>query len=149
MVPLQSSSYSYPQGFGAGKGKGFGSSGDKSEKAQGRETPKQNPARTLAMAFTCNKCEGRHTYMLNPEAYESGLVICQCKTCGVRHLIADNNNLLDVPEFGRNVEEYLQNKGEAGVQKASAPALSGIDLSEFDLAVGEDGGIQVSKRQER
>jgi hypothetical protein len=32
----------------------------------------------------------------------------------VKHLIADNKGLLDFPEFGRNIEEYMaaQNNGE-------------------------------------
>ena len=47
-------------------------------------------------------------------AYYEGVVICTCEGCSVKHLIADNKGLLDFPEFGRNIEEYMaaQNNGE-------------------------------------
>lgn len=42
------------------------------------------------MQFTCNLCEGVSQYMINKNAYEEGIVICTCQSCGARHLIADN-----------------------------------------------------------
>ena len=46
--------------------------------------------RQLFMQFTCNRCEGVSQYMINKNAYDDGIVICTCQSCGVRHLIADN-----------------------------------------------------------
>lgn len=46
--------------------------------------------RQLFMQFTCNRCEGVSQYMVNKNAYDDGIVICTCQSCGVRHLIADN-----------------------------------------------------------
>lgn len=46
--------------------------------------------RTLFLQFTCNKCETVSQYMIGKVAYESGIVICTCKNCKARHLIADN-----------------------------------------------------------
>lgn len=42
------------------------------------------------MQFTCNRCEGISQYMVNKNAYDDGIVICTCQSCGVRHLMADN-----------------------------------------------------------
>jgi hypothetical protein len=45
----------------------------------------------------------------------------------VKHLIADNKELLDFPEFGRNIEEYMaaQNNGERYVSVAENIIING------------------------
>jgi DNL zinc finger len=61
-----------------------------------------------------DRCDNAYTQQISRVAYYEGVVICTCKGCNVKHLIADNKGLLDFPEFGRNIEEYMaaQNNGE-------------------------------------
>eukprot|EP01084_Bolivina_argentea_P036759 67973_1 len=92
--------------------------------------PRKENKRTLALAFTCNQCNGRSTLMIGKDAYKSGLVICQCQKCGIRHIIADHTGLLNDTEFGRgNLQSYLEEKGRAGEMiTKSVPQLSDTDL---------------------
>jgi DNL zinc finger len=76
------------------------------------------------------------------------VVICQCFTCGIRHLIADNKGLMDDSEFGRgNLEQYLAAKGESGkMQKGSMPGLDVADMPNFDFTTNEDGILEISRK---
>ncbi|CAM9680673.1 unnamed protein product, partial [Discosporangium mesarthrocarpum] len=44
----------------------------------------------LKLAFTCNVCETRSMYSITRVCYLEGIVICFCRGCGQKHLIADN-----------------------------------------------------------
>ncbi|CAN0478725.1 unnamed protein product, partial [Discosporangium mesarthrocarpum] len=44
----------------------------------------------MVLQFTCNRCGAVNQYRISKQAYEEGVVICTCRTCEVRHLIADN-----------------------------------------------------------
>eukprot|EP00611_Tribonema_gayanum_P029515 TRINITY_DN791_c0_g1_i3.p1 TRINITY_DN791_c0_g1~~TRINITY_DN791_c0_g1_i3.p1 ORF type:complete len:301 (-),score=76.21 TRINITY_DN791_c0_g1_i3:453-1355(-) len=68
--------------------------------------------RKMTLAFTCKKCDTRNIYKISRVAYYQGVVICTCSGCQSRHLIADNKGLLDFPEFGRNIEDYMESQGE-------------------------------------
>jgi len=65
------------------------------------------PKRSAELSFTCNKCGGRTTRMVNPEVYKRGTMFVQCGTCEVWHQIADNLGLIydmtdkDISEAGR------------------------------------------------
>jgi len=56
----------------------------------------------------------------------------------VRHLIADNQGKLDMPEYGKKIEEYLSAKGES-VQKMT---INSDDL-EDNYLVDIDGEISL------
>eukprot|EP00587_Corethron_hystrix_P007190 CAMPEP_0113303288 /NCGR_PEP_ID=MMETSP0010_2-20120614/3766_1 /TAXON_ID=216773 ORGANISM="Corethron hystrix, Strain 308" /NCGR_SAMPLE_ID=MMETSP0010_2 /ASSEMBLY_ACC=CAM_ASM_000155 /LENGTH=254 /DNA_ID=CAMNT_0000157259 /DNA_START=10 /DNA_END=774 /DNA_ORIENTATION=+ /assembly_acc=CAM_ASM_000155 len=67
----------------------------------------------LRLKFTCNLCDGRSTYDVSRVAYASGLVICQCRVCGAKHLIADHVDLssnINDGGFGGagTIEEFLK-----------------------------------------
>ncbi|CAM9205843.1 unnamed protein product [Choristocarpus tenellus] len=65
----------------------------------------------LTLAFTCNLCDSRSMYSISRVAYYKGIVICYCQGCSQKHLIADNLGKMDVPWFGRNIEEFMARKG--------------------------------------
>eukprot|EP00877_Chromochloris_zofingiensis_P001439 jgi/Chrzof1/11296/Cz05g31140.t1 len=47
--------------------------------------------RTKLVMFTCNRCGGRSARLVNPIAWEKGLVFGQCQHCEVWHTLASNN----------------------------------------------------------
>ncbi|CAM9667852.1 unnamed protein product [Ectocarpus sp. 8 AP-2014] len=111
------------------------------------EGAKGTGQRQLFMQFTCNLCEGVSQYMINKNAYEEGIVICTCQSCGARHLIADNLKKLDFPAFGNNIEEYMQSTGTPDeVTKGSAPDLTPEIVEKFDVAMGKDGVLTLSPK---
>lgn len=59
------------------------------------------PRRSRLVAFTCNKCDTRTERMVNPRAWESGLVFVQCGDpgCGAWHKIADAAGLVEEIRF--------------------------------------------------
>ena len=50
--------------------------------------------RRVQMTFTCNKCEGRTTRMINPDVLERGTMWVQCGRCEVWHQVVDNLGLI-------------------------------------------------------
>jgi DNL zinc finger len=67
-------------------------------------------------------------------AYNYGMVVSTCRHCKNKHLIADNEGKLDMPEYGKKIEEYLKSKGE-NIQKLSITAK---DL-EDNYLIDKDG----------
>eukprot|EP00730_Choanoeca_flexa_P005459 TRINITY_DN11946_c0_g2_i2.p1 TRINITY_DN11946_c0_g2~~TRINITY_DN11946_c0_g2_i2.p1 ORF type:complete len:103 (+),score=5.59 TRINITY_DN11946_c0_g2_i2:131-439(+) len=65
---------------------------------------------TYMIQFKCNKCGTTQTKHFSKHAYHHGVVIVECVHCEVKHLIADNLDWFQ--EAGRNVEDFLQEKGE-------------------------------------
>jgi len=53
------------------------------------------PRRSRLIAFTCNFCNGRSERLVNPVAWEKGLVIVQCQHCKKWHKVADAANLVE------------------------------------------------------
>ncbi|KAG2450720.1 hypothetical protein HYH02_004558 [Chlamydomonas schloesseri] len=47
--------------------------------------------RSKLVLFTCNKCGGRSARLVNPIAWEKGVVFGQCSKCGVWHVLQANN----------------------------------------------------------
>lgn len=61
-----------------------------------------------------------------------------CRHCKVKHLIADNKGLLDLPEYGARIGEYLERRGER-VQRLT---ISEQDLEE-NFLVDDDGQLSL------
>lgn len=53
------------------------------------------PRRSRQVTFTCNKCGGRTERLVNPVAWEKGMVIVQCEHCKAWHKIADAANMVE------------------------------------------------------
>ena len=69
------------------------------------------------------------------------MVVATCRHCKSKHLIADNQRKLDVPElhnYGQRIEDLLNAKGET-VQKLS---ISAADL-EDNYLVDKDGILTI------
>jgi hypothetical protein len=59
----------------------------------------QLPRRSMLVSFTCNICDGRTERLVNPLAWERGLVIVQCANCLQWHKVADAANLVEEIRF--------------------------------------------------
>lgn len=55
----------------------------------------QLPRRSLLVAFTCNVCGGRSERLVNPVAWNKGMVIAKCQNCPSWHKLADAANLVE------------------------------------------------------
>ncbi|EFN52670.1 hypothetical protein CHLNCDRAFT_138626 [Chlorella variabilis] len=53
------------------------------------------PRRSLLVKFTCNLCSGRSERLVNPVAWNKGMVIAQCQHCQAWHKLADAANLVE------------------------------------------------------
>jgi DNL zinc finger len=91
---------------------------------------------------------------INKLAYDEGVVIITCSSCGTRHLIADNRGLMDDADFGKgNLEQYLATQGRTDLTRAAvgtaagaAPQLEGAAARDYEVQVDADGTVQVVKR---
>mmetsp|Transcript_4389 Transcript_4389/g.11382 ORF Transcript_4389/g.11382 Transcript_4389/m.11382 type:complete len:154 (+) Transcript_4389:122-583(+) len=59
------------------------------------EKKSEEPRRSLAIAFTCNKCGARTTRKVNPRALAKGTVFVQCSNCETFHKLVDNLELIE------------------------------------------------------
>ncbi|KAK9820391.1 hypothetical protein WJX72_009887 [[Myrmecia] bisecta] len=57
------------------------------------------PRRSLQVTFTCDKCGGRTERMVNPIAWDKGLVFVQCGQCEAWHKIKDAAGLIEEYRF--------------------------------------------------
>ncbi|RNF27662.1 zf-DNL-domain-containing protein [Trypanosoma conorhini] len=68
----------------------------------------------MVAAFTCGRCEHRTVKRFSKHAYTKGIVIVECPSCEVRHLLADNLGWF--VDEAKNIEDLLREKGEAFVR---------------------------------
>ncbi|KAH8605443.1 DNL zinc finger [Trypanosoma vivax] len=68
----------------------------------------------MVAAFTCGRCDHRTVKKFSKHAYTKGIVIVQCPSCEVRHLLADNLGWFT--DEARNIEDILREKGESFVR---------------------------------
>ncbi|CBH09890.1 hypothetical protein, conserved [Trypanosoma brucei gambiense DAL972] len=68
----------------------------------------------MVAAFTCGQCEHRMVKRFSKHAYTKGIVIVQCPSCEVRHLLADNLGWF--VDGAKNVEEMLREKGDSFIR---------------------------------
>jgi len=91
------------------------------------------------MMYTCKICDGRNSHMVSKVAYEHGMVVTTCRHCKNRHLIADNEQKLDMgpdtPAF-KKVEDLLKSRGER-VKRMQVDSKN--DLLEGRYIVEQDG----------
>eukprot|EP00884_Botryococcus_braunii_P022410 jgi/Botrbrau1/8853/Bobra.50_2s0012.1 len=76
------------------------------------------PRRSRQVSFTCNVCDGRTERMVNPRAWDKGMVFVQCAHCNAWHKIRDEAGLVEEIRF---VDE-----------PAAAKPDSNVDELEFD-----------------
>ncbi|PNH04566.1 hypothetical protein TSOC_009264 [Tetrabaena socialis] len=86
--------------------------------------------RSKLVLFTCNKCGGRTARLVNPIAWEKGVVFGQCSKCEVWHVLAANNKQLyeevrykDDPAYADTPPPQADAAAEAaGVREQLPPA---------------------------
>lgn len=61
--------------------------------------------RSLLVSFTCNACGGRSERLVNPLAWQKGMVIVQCEQCKAWHKIADSQGMVEEYRFGDNSDD--------------------------------------------
>jgi hypothetical protein len=66
------------------------------------------------------------------------MVVASCRHCKKKHLIADNQGKLDMPEYGKKIEDYIRSQG-GNVQKLS---ITPKDL-EDNYLVDQDGELKL------
>ncbi|KAH9599545.1 zinc finger protein [Trypanosoma melophagium] len=65
----------------------------------------------MVAAFTCGRCDHRMVKKFSKHAYTKGIVIVQCPSCEVRHLLADNLGWF--VDEAKNIEDILREKGDS------------------------------------
>ncbi|CAL8461908.1 g1439 [Coccomyxa elongata] len=74
---------------------GSNTSNDGDEEDTGAWVQLEMPRRSRQVTFTCNKCDGKTTRMVNPIAWDRGTVFVQCGTCEAWHNIKDAAGLIE------------------------------------------------------
>ena len=67
-------------------------------------TTQYSPRRTMAVQFTCNRCQTRTERRINPKAYTNGTIFVRCSGCSVHHKLIDNLNLYYEGDANRRFE---------------------------------------------
>jgi len=103
---------------------------------------------SFRMVYTCNKCETRNMVKIKRKVWEEGVVIATCQGCGVKHLLADNQGLINIGDAYNAVDNA---KKDSVVNKLKLDAsmddnMKNDLLSEFDLTTDEKGNIQLLPR---
>jgi hypothetical protein len=80
--------------------------------------------RTKLVMFTCNKCGGRSSRMVNPLAWEKGVVFGQCQHCEVWHTLSSNNKKILEEIRYDSYELSTAAAGDAGEGTAAAAAAA-------------------------
>jgi len=87
---------------------------------QEQPTPKKIPIAqiqpTVAIIYTCKRCDTRSSQQFARLSYEEGTVIVRCPGCKVLHLIADNKGIFT--DERSNIFDYLREKGHENVDAA-------------------------------
>ncbi|GAB4819701.1 hypothetical protein N2152v2_006747 [Parachlorella kessleri] len=73
--------------------------------AQSVQIDLELPRRSLQVTFTCNLCGGRTERLVNPIAWEKGMVIAQCASCQAWHKLADAANLVEEIRYTNSDDE--------------------------------------------
>lgn len=85
-----------------------------SQKASRMGGPGIGPAGAeMVAAFTCGQCDFRMVKRFSKHAYTKGIVVVECPSCRVKHLLADNLGWWEGE--ATNIEEILKAKGESFV----------------------------------
>ena len=101
--------------------------------------PKSDAVEKFMMMYKCKVCGERNAQMVSKVAYTNGMVVSKCKSCKSKHLIADNEGKLDMGEYGKKIEEYLESKGD-NVQRLS---FSSKELEDNYVIEDTDGVISL------
>jgi hypothetical protein len=98
------------------------------------------------LQYTCKICDHRNSNKVSRIAYRNGVVICVCKGCSAKHLIADNlgwHNYIGGFEGEPDIEEFLASKGRENEVSRVSPEVFELqqllDKSVDDPLCKDDG----------
>ena len=91
------------------------------------------------LQYTCKICDHRNSVRVSRIAYRNGVVICVCKGCSAKHLIADNlgwHNYIGGFEGEPDIEQYLASRGRENDVKRVSPEV--FELEQLLEKSGDD-----------
>mmetsp|Transcript_2058 Transcript_2058/g.5925 ORF Transcript_2058/g.5925 Transcript_2058/m.5925 type:complete len:209 (-) Transcript_2058:92-718(-) len=95
------------------------------------------------LQYTCKICDRKNNNKVSRIAYRNGVVICVCKGCEAKHLIADNlgwHNYIGGFEGEPDIEQYLASRGrEDDVQRVSPEVFELEQLLDKSRKEDEEG----------
>lgn len=65
----------------------------------------------IQLQYTCKLCSHTSRHTITRLAYTEGIVICQCKGCKAKHIIADNLGWYNFLPSGGTLEDYVAASG--------------------------------------
>ena len=86
------------------RGAGVWPADDDTDRKAEMPTTQYSPRRTMAVQFTCNRCQTRTERRINPKAYTDGTIFVECSGCSVHHKLIDNLNLYYEGDANRRLE---------------------------------------------
>lgn len=97
------------------------------------------------LQYTCKLCDFRNSNRVSRIAYRNGVVICVCKGCMAKHLIADNlgwHNYIGGFEGEPDIEQFLASKGRKDDVKRVSP-----EVFELEQLLDRSGDATRSKEE--
>ena len=97
------------------------------------------------LQYTCKICDYRNSNRVSRIAYRNGVVICVCKGCMAKHLIADNlgwHNYIGGFEGEPDIEQYLASRGREDDVKRVSP-----EVFELEQLLEQSGDATGSKNE--
>ena len=97
------------------------------------------------LQYTCKICDHRNSNRVSRIAYRNGVVICVCKGCMAKHLIADNlgwHNYIGGFEGEADIEQYLASRGREGDVKRVSP-----EVFELEQLLDQSGDATESNKE--
>ena len=91
------------------------------------------------LQYTCKICDHKNSVRVSRIAYRNGVVICVCKGCSAKHLIADNlgwHNYIGGFEGEPDIEQYLASRGRENDVKRVSPEV--FELEQLLEKSGDD-----------
>ena len=87
----------------------------------------------IQLQYTCKRCGHTSRHSITRLAYTEGIVICQCKGCNAKHLIADNLGWYNFLPEGGTIEDYLESREETFTRV-------GVDVWEMEKVLHSTSG---------
>ncbi len=99
-------------------------------------------AEKMLIVYTCKVCNTRNSQEISKIAYQEGIVVSKCSNCKTSHLVADNTGKLDMAEYGKKIDTYLESKGETVQRLVLTP-----EQLEENYLIDRNGKIELHNKE--